>query len=182
MSRIVTVIGGDARLCAGTKYVHSKWPTKDVGWLAKIPSLGESWVLGSLYPTIQSQLHLNYFMIMIILIAWVSQVNCILIFAPSSVAQVRGSIGGSKIKFPLVECGQSCLTLCDPMDRCLPGSSVYGIFPGKDTGGVSHFLFQGIFLTQGLNPHLLQLLHCRQILYPLRHVGSPMFPLLVYNL
>ena len=27
--------------------------------------------------------------------------------------------------------------------------------PGKNTGGGCHALFQGIFLTQGLNPHLL---------------------------
>ena len=31
------------------------------------------------------------------------------------------------------------------------------------------FLFQGIFLTQGLNLHLLCLLYCRQILYLLSH-------------
>ena len=31
-------------------------------------------------------------------------------------------------------------------------------FPGKNTGVGSHFLLQGIFLTQGSNPHLL---HCR---------------------
>ena len=37
--------------------------------------------------------------------------------------------------------------------------------PGKNTGEGCHFLFQGIFLTQGLNPRLLHLLHCRQILY-----------------
>ena len=37
-----------------------------------------------------------------------------------------------------------------------------------------HALLQGIFPTQGLNPHLLCLLHCRQILYPLSHLGSPM--------
>ena len=29
-----------------------------------------------------------------------------------------------------------------------------------------HFLLQGIFPTQGLNLHLLCLLHCRHILYP----------------
>ena len=29
---------------------------------------------------------------------------------------------------------QSCLTLCDPLDYSLPGSSVHGIFPGKNTG------------------------------------------------
>ena len=55
---------------------------------------------------------------------------------------------------------QSCLTLCDPMD-----SSGHGIFPGKNTGVGCHALLQRIFPTQGLNPHLLQLLHWRRILY-----------------
>ena len=45
--------------------------------------------------------------------------------------------------------------------------------PGKNTGVGSHFLLQGIFPTQGLKPHLLGLLHCRWILYPLSHRGSP---------
>ena len=43
-------------------------------------------------------------------------------------------------------------------------------FPGKDTGVGCHFLIQGIFLTQGLNPGLL---HCRQILYQLSYKGNP---------
>ena len=34
--------------------------------------------------------------------------------------------------------------------------------PGKTTGVGSHALLQGIFLTQGSNPHLL---HCKRILY-----------------
>ena len=34
----------------------------------------------------------------------------------------------------------------------------------------SHFLPQGIFQTQGLNPGLL---HCRQVFYHLSHQGSP---------
>ena len=42
--------------------------------------------------------------------------------------------------------------------------------PGQNTGVGSHFLLQGIFLTQGLNPVLL---HCRQILYQLSHKGGP---------
>ena len=54
---------------------------------------------------------------------------------------------------------QSCLTLCDPMDCSLPGSSVHGDSPGKNTGVDCHFLLQGIFPTQGLNPHLLSLLY-----------------------
>jgi len=53
---------------------------------------------------------------------------------------------------------QSCPTLCDPMDynpdRLLcPWNS-----PGKNTGVGCHFLLQGMFLTQGLSPHLLHLL------------------------
>ena len=49
---------------------------------------------------------------------------------------------------------QSCPTLCDPMDYSLPGSSVHGIFPGKNMGVDCYFLLQGIVLTQGSNPHL----------------------------
>ena len=47
------------------------------------------------------------------------------------------------------------LTLCDLMDCSLPGSSVHGILRGKDTGVGCHFLLQGIFPDQGLNPGLL---------------------------
>ena len=41
--------------------------------------------------------------------------------------------------------------------------------PGKNTGVGCHFLLQGIFLIQELNPSLL---HCRQILYQLSYLGS----------
>ena len=54
--------------------------------------------------------------------------------------------------------------------RSLPGFSVHKDFPGKNTGVGCHFLLQGIFLTQGSNAGVL---HCRQILYPLSHQGSP---------
>ena len=37
--------------------------------------------------------------------------------------------------------------------------------PYKSTGVGCHFLLQGIFSTQGVNPHLLYFLHYRQILY-----------------
>ena len=36
---------------------------------------------------------------------------------------------------------QSCLTLCDPMDCSLLGSSAHGVLPGKNTGVGCHFLF-----------------------------------------
>ena len=44
-------------------------------------------------------------------------------------------------------------------------------FPGKDTGVGCHFLLQGIFLTPGSNPSLLQ---CRQIIYLLSPWRSPL--------
>ena len=125
---------------------------------------------------------------------------------------------------------QPCLTLYNPLNYSLPGSSVHGIFQARIlvssihlSGAVvsnslqphglkharlpspsptpracsssclwnrrchatiltwafpshqrgCHFFLQGIFLTQGLNPHLLCLLHCRWILYLLSHWGSP---------
>ena len=65
---------------------------------------------------------------------------------------------------------QSCLILCDPMDCSLPGSSVHGDSPGKNTGVDCYALLQGIFPSQGSNPGLL---HCRWTLYCLSHQGSP---------
>ena len=59
-----------------------------------------------------------------------------------------------------VKVTQSCQTLCNPMD-CSPWNS-----PGQNTGVGSLSLFQVIFPTQGLSPHLP---HCRRILYQLSH-------------
>ena len=60
---------------------------------------------------------------------------------------------------------QSCPTLCDPMDCSPPGSSVHGILQARMTGVGCHFLLQGIFPMQGLNLHLLCLLHRRRVLH-----------------
>ena len=65
---------------------------------------------------------------------------------------------------------QSCPALCDPMDCSVPGSSVHGDSPAKNTGEGCHALLQGIFLTEGSNSDLL---HCRHILYHLIYQGSP---------
>ena len=61
---------------------------------------------------------------------------------------------------------QSCLTLRNPMDCSLPGSSVHGDSPGKNARVCCHALLQGIFSTPGSNPGLL---HCSWILYRLSH-------------
>ena len=65
---------------------------------------------------------------------------------------------------------QSCLTFCNPMDCSLPGSSVHGDSPGKNTGVGCRFLLQGIFLTQSSN---LRRLHWQADSSPLSYMGSP---------
>ena len=69
-------------------------------------------------------------------------------------------------------CAQSCPMLCGPRDWSPPGSTVHGISPSKNTGVGCHFLLQGIFPTQRLNPHLLCLLHWQKDSLPLCHLGS----------
>ena len=64
--------------------------------------------------------------------------------------------------------------LCDPMDYRPPGSSVHGMFPGKDTGLGCHFLLQGIFLTQGSNSCLLCFLPWQVQSLPLSHLRNPL--------
>ena len=54
-----------------------------------------------------------------------------------------------------------------------PGSSVHGDSPGKNSGVGCHALLQGIFPTQGWNPHLRGLLHWQEGSLPLVPVGSP---------
>ena len=73
---------------------------------------------------------------------------------------------------PVSSVAQSCLTLCNPMDCSPAGSYVHGNFPGKKTGVGFHFLLQGIFPTQGLNPSLLHLLHWQADSLLLSNQGS----------
>ena len=81
------------------------------------------------------------------------------------------------LQIPLLMCAVVCLvtqlcpTLCDTMGWGLPGSSVHGDSPGKNTGVGCHALLQGIVPTQGSNPGPL---HCGWILYCLSHQGSPL--------
>ena len=60
---------------------------------------------------------------------------------------------------------QSCLTLCNPMDWSPPGSSVHGVFHGKNTVVGCHFLLQGIFPAQESNLCLCVSCIGRQFLY-----------------
>ena len=65
---------------------------------------------------------------------------------------------------------QSCPTLCNPMDCSLPGSSVHGVLQARILGWVAISFFRGSFQPWD---RTLGLLCFRQILYHLRHQGSP---------
>ena len=68
---------------------------------------------------------------------------------------------------------QSYLTLCDPVECSPLGSSVHGDSPGKNPGVGCPALLQWIFLTQGLNPHLLHLWHWQAGSLPLLPPENP---------
>ena len=62
------------------------------------------------------------------------------------------------------------------MDCSLPGSSIHGISQARILKWGTIFFLQGIFLTQGLNPHLL---HWQADSLPLSHQGSPLTSILL---
>ena len=70
-------------------------------------------------------------------------------------------------------CGQSCSTLCNPMDYVLPGSPLHGIFQKRILEWVTVSSSRGIFPTQGSNLRLLNLPHWQADSLPLSNLGSP---------
>ena len=70
------------------------------------------------------------------------------------------------------EVAQSCLTLCNPMDCSLPGSTVHGIFQVRILEWVAISFSRGSSWPRDPN---LALPHCRHTLYRLSHQGSPRY-------
>ena len=68
---------------------------------------------------------------------------------------------------------QSCPAICDPIDCSPLGSSVHGIFQGWILERVAMPSSRGSSQPSNWTHVCLRLLHCRQILYPLSHLGSP---------
>ena len=73
-----------------------------------------------------------------------------------------------------------CVLSCSVMSYSLQPHGLYPArllcpwdFPGKNTGMGCQFLLQGIFLTQGPNPHLLCLLHWKVDSLLLSYPGIP---------
>ena len=67
------------------------------------------------------------------------------------------------------EVTQSCLTLSDPMDCSLPGSSVHGIFPGKSTGVGCHCLLHQFSSAAQSCPTLCDPVNCSTPGLPVHH-------------
>ena len=75
----------------------------------------------------------------------------------------------------MLKMAASILPACEVASAVSDSLGLYGLYPvrllcpwdslGKNTGVGCYVLLQGIFATQGLNPCLLSLLHCRRILY-----------------
>ena len=82
----------------------------------------------------------------------------------------------------------SCAVLCSAVSVLPDSLQPYGLkptrlpcpwdYPSKNTGVGCHFLLQGIFQIQGLNPHLWQLLDWQADSLPRSHPGSPYYLLL----
>ena len=84
-----------------------------------------------------------------------------------------GTPAASSVKF-LFDMSPMCVCVCSVAAVVSDSLRPHGLqaarllcpwdSPGKNTGVGCHALLQGIFPTQGLNPHLLGFLHYRQIL------------------
>ena len=71
---------------------------------------------------------------------------------------------------------QSCLTLCDPMDCSLPGSSIHGILQSKILEWIAVPSSRWSSRTQESNPHLLCVPHWHVSSSPLVAPGKPQIP------
>ena len=76
---------------------------------------------------------------------WASSV---LVFRKDTIKKEEGIMlevqrSGGRLCCVAVSCAQACLTLCNPLDCSPSGSSVHGIFPGKNTGVGCHSFFRG---------------------------------------
>ena len=83
---------------------------------------------------------------------------------------VRWWVQLPELCFQSCVCTQSCRALWRPHGLQPARLLCPWSFPGKNTGVCCHFLLQGLFLTQGWNPHPLL---WQVDALPLSHLGSP---------
>ena len=106
----------------------------------------------------------------------VSQVGYVLCFLMISLGLcVRGKHTKRQMTFSLLHI--ICMHVCSVIFDSLRPHGLQLIypwkFPGKNTGLGCHFLLQGLFPTQGLNPSLLGLLHWQVGSLPPHYLGRP---------
>ena len=77
-------------------------------------------------------------------------------------ARTLQALQNGNLEARILKCFAISVCVCARMRAYSPGASEWNS-RGKNTAVICHFLLQGIFPTQGLIPHLLCLLHCRQI-------------------
>ena len=75
----------------------------------------------------------------------------------------------------------SAMSLCDPMNFSLPGSSVHGIILVRVLEWVA-ISYSKVLLNQGLKPHLLCLLHWQVDSLLLSHLGTQMTEILLVKI
>ena len=171
-------------LCTASKtrcsQIHKYLPKYIVMWKSPDPIHSETTIfMYQLYLIIHISLYINIWKICITNIKWWDDVRNTenRPFPWTMLIVMIGEYTGH-YRSPELEVGswvcacsvaQLCPTLCDPVDCSLPGSSVLS---GKNTGMGCHFLLQGIFLIQGLNPGLFHFLHWQVDSLPLCHLGS----------
>ena len=104
-----------------------------------------------------------------------------ILFIHSSTSGYLGSFGDflTYTHFICAKSLQSCLTLCDPMNCSTPGICPWHS-SDKNTGVGCHALLQGIFPTQGSNPHLLSLLYWQVGSLPVASPGKPWYTFYAY--
>ena len=83
-----------------------------------------------------------------------------------------GSQGDSQLYKKKCVQAQSCPSLWDPMDCIACQAPLSMGFSRQEYWVGSHFLLQGIFLTPGIDPRLLCLLHWQGGSLPLSHLGK----------
>ena len=99
-----------------------------------------------------------------------SHVSCIGWWIPDHWATREALQGGLLCCAVLCLAAQLCLTLCDPMDRSSPGSSVHVIFQARILEWVAMPSSRGSSQPRDRRKGLQ---HSRQILYCLSHQGRP---------
>ena len=155
----ISSVQGFSSLCHSLGSLSTQWDVTMVNLMASVLQLSEATVLCCLmtWKLLCHVFCLSFFLFSCF--SWQSKAG----IYKSTLARCR------KVKV-----AESCLTLCEPHGLCSSqGSSVRGILQARILEWVAISFFRGIFLIQGLNMHLLCLLHWQASSLPLAPHRKP---------